>query len=85
MSRASFSFQSPNHYTDAASNLYGPGQTSLNFLDSPATTNAVTYGIYHAEADNGGTALYINRPPDGSNSVNYNRVASTITLMEVSG
>ena len=84
VNRASFSFQSPIHFSGNASNLYGPGQTSLNFLDSPATTNAVTYGIYHAEADNGGTALYINRPLDGTNSLNYSRVASSIILMEVS-
>ena len=82
--RASMSLQSPNHFTAANSNDYGPGQSSLLFLDSPATTNAVTYGIYHAEADNGGTALYINRPLDGQNSYNYSRVASSIILMEVS-
>ena len=83
VNRASFSFQSPNNF-EGSNNSYGPGQTSLNFLDSPATTNAVTYGIYHVEADNGGTALYINRPLDGSNSQSYNRVASSIILMEVS-
>ena len=85
-SRATLSLQSPNHYSDNHSNLYGPGQSCINFLDSPATTSAVTYGLYHADASGGGgtNALYINRGA-GNDQSYYNRTASTITLMEVSG
>lgn len=84
-SRATLSLQSPNHYSDNHSNLYGPGQSCINFLDSPATISAVTYGLYHADASVGATnALYINRGA-GNDQSYYNRVASTITLMEVSG
>ena len=84
-SRATLSLQSPNHYSDNHSGLYGPGQSCINFLDSPATTSAVTYGLYHADASSGATnALYINRSI-GNDQSYYNRVASTITLMEVSG
>ena len=84
-SRATLSLQSPNHYSDNHSGLYGPGQSCINFLDSPATTSAVTYGLYHADASSGATnALYINRGA-GNDQSYYNRTASTITLMEVSG
>ena len=82
--RATLSLQSPNHYSDNHSGLYGPGQSCINFLDSPATTSAVTYGLYHADASSGATnALYINRGA-GNDQSYYNRTASTITLMEVS-
>ena len=82
--RATLSLQSPNHYSDNHSNLYGPGQSCINFLDSPATTSAVTYGLYHADASSGATNdLYINRGA-GNDQAYYNRTASTITLMEVS-
>ncbi len=82
-SRVTLSLQSPNHF-DHYNGNYGPGQSCINFLDSPATTNAVTYGLYHADASSGSTnALYINRGL-GNDSSYYNRTASTITLMEVS-
>ena len=83
--RASMSLQSPNHFTAANSNDYGPGQSSLLFLDSPATTSSVTYGLYLVEADNQGTVLYVNKSGTDTDSNYFNRVASTITLMEVSG
>ena len=82
--RASMSLQSPNHFTAANSNDYGPGQSSLLFLDSPATTSSVTYGLYLVEADNQGTVLYVNKSGTDTDSNYFNRVASTITLMEVS-
>ena len=82
--RASMSLQSPNHYTAANSNDYGPGQSSLLFLDSPATTSSVTYGLYLVEADNQGTVLYVNKSGTDTDNNYFNRLASTITLMEVS-
>ena len=81
--RASISLQAPNFY-DADSFQYGPGQASLHYLDSPNTTNAVTYGLYHAEADGTGNYLYINRSTNDLDTNQYNRVTSSITLMEVS-
>ena len=80
--RATISLQDPNFYGDAS---YGPGFASVNHLDSPATTSAVTYGLYHAEADNNGNGLYINRSLTDSDNNYYNRVTSSITLMEISG
>ena len=82
--RASMSLQSPNHFTAANSNDYGPGQSSLLFLDDPATTSSVTYGLYLVEADNQGTVLYVNKSGTDTDSNYFNRVASTITLMEIS-
>ena len=81
--RGSIALQSATFWDDNSSALYSMGQASLNFLDSPATDTAVTYGLYHADAD-GTNALYVNRSRNDSDSNNYIRVASTITLMEVS-
>ena len=83
--RASISFQDPTFFGSSNSNNYGPGQASITHLDSPASTSAVTYGLYHACADGIDNALYINRSRTDTDSFNYNRVASSITLMEVSG
>ena len=82
-SRATLSLQSPNHYSDNNSGLYGPGQSCINFLDSPATTSAVTYGLYHRDGTGAANSLYINRGA-GNDQAYYNRTASTFTLMEVS-
>ena len=84
--RVTLSLQSPNHWSDNNSSLYGPGQSCINFLDSPATDSAVTYSLYHRDDTSGGAggnALYINRGA-GNDQSYYNRTASTITLMEVS-
>ena len=82
--RASISLQSPPFYDDNAGGNWGPGQASLHYLDSPNTTDPVTYGLYHAEADGDGNALYVNRSNNDLDTVSYNRVTSSITLMEVS-
>ena len=84
--RVTLSLQSPNHWSDNNSSLYGPGQSCINFLDSPATDSAVTYSLYHRDDTSGGAggnALYSNRGA-GNEQAYYNRTASTITLMEVS-
>ena len=80
--RATISLQDPNFYGDGS---YGPGMATVNHLDSPATTSAVTYSLYHAEADNGGNGFYVNRSLTDSDSNYYNRVTSSITLMEITG
>lgn len=81
--RASISFHD-QFYSSINSNNYGPHQGQIIHLDSPGTTGAVTYGLYHADlSDN--NALYINRATTDTNNTLYNRVVSSITLMEVSG
>ena len=81
--RGSLALQSATFWDDNSGANYSMGQASLNFLDSPATTSATTYGLYHADAD-GTNALYVNRSRQDSDSNSHIRVASTITLMEVS-
>lgn len=57
----------------------------LNYLDSPATTSAITYGIsINYLANSAGTnVLYVNRSGEDSNNDYFSRNASTITVMEV--
>ena len=55
---------------------------AINFLDSPATTSAVTYKMQLKT--NAGT-IYVNRTAADGNDANNPRLASTITLMEVAG
>jgi hypothetical protein len=54
---------------------------AANFLDSPATTSAVTYKVFAAHSSGGGSKTwYVNR-----SSTDAVRTISTITLMEVAG
>ena len=80
--RATFSLGAPNTY-DQDQNIFGPGNLSMTHLDSPATTSAVTYGLYHR--DQNSNALYVNRSVNDTDDDAYSRVASSITVMEISG
>ena len=82
--RGSIALQSATFWDDNSSAAYSTGQASLNFLDSPGTTSATTYGLYHADAD-GTNSLYVNRQRTDTDNNGFIRLASTITLMEVSG
>ena len=55
---------------------------TMLYLDSPATTSAVTYAAQAADIE-GGT-LYINRSSTDTNGTNYARYASTIVVAEIS-
>ena len=58
-------------------------QSSFTFLDSPATTNAVTYSI--KIGGNGFQTIYINREGRNSDNATDTTIASsTLTLMEIS-
>ena len=54
---------------------------SFQFLDSPNTTNTVTYKLQWAGNSNSGYTLYLNRYPGSSDSYIG---SSSITVMEVS-
>jgi hypothetical protein len=82
--RASISLQAPMFYEDSNTNNYGPAQASINHLDSPGTTGAVTYGLYHADVSSDNN-LYINRAVTDTDSGLFNRLISSITLMEITG
>ena len=59
-----------------------PGTQTVNFLDSPATTSALTYQIKFA-SPYAGYAGYINRQNNQSNNVFIQYPSSTITVMEI--
>jgi len=56
------------------------GAQSFQFLDSPASTSAIVYGLQVATVS--GT-LYINRNNGDADSASSGRTASTITVMEI--
>jgi len=57
---------------------------SIEFLDSPATTSAVTYKVQIVNGNNNGDVMCINRSYDDVNSGTNHRYSSCITVMEVS-
>ena len=62
------------------------GNVNGNFLDSPATTSAITYSVrlkYGRTDDN--RTLYLNRGEDDDNNAGCMRTTSVITVMEVAG
>jgi len=62
----------------------GHYSTTLFFLDSPATTSATTYAVQTRAAGGGGGSAVINRSGVDTDSANYVRFASSITVFEVS-
>lgn len=54
---------------------------TTSFLDSPATTSATTYKIQGVNSSAG--TFYINRSKTDSDTVNFPRPASSITVMEI--
>jgi hypothetical protein len=64
---------------------FSPAPTNLTFLDSPATTSPVTYGVDVQRDANASTTLYVNRASSDLDFSYFSRVASSITVMEVAG
>lgn len=58
--------------------------TSVTYLDSPATTSATTYK-WQVENNVSGQTVYVNRTATDTNSTQYGRAVSSITVMEVAG
>ena len=71
-------------YTGTGTSGAAMESSALDFLDSPATTSAVTYKIQIASNVNGQMAA-VNRWTDDTNTADRPRGVSTITLMEVAG
>ena len=71
---------SANQYFNDGGLMQNP---SIQILDSPATTSAVTYKI-QVSATVSSNTVHINRSEAGTDSLGFMRTASTITLMEVS-
>ena len=58
---------------------------SMTFLDSPATTSSITYGVQW-KGYSTSYAVYLNRSHANNNSTSYDdRPISTFTVMEVAG
>ena len=74
-----------NH--DASNDQYVQKNGSSSFLDSPSTTNAVTYKVKVGSTQNADSNnyTYINRPANYDNGNYINNGASTFTLMEIAG
>jgi hypothetical protein len=65
-------------------NTWRGGPASIMFLDSPATTSAVTYTF--AIGGNGSSTIYVNQDGRDTDAANDStRTPTTIILMEVSG
>jgi len=58
--------------------------TSINFLDTPSSTSALTYKIQGYQTEGTGTH-YINRSPSDTDNAEYQRTVSTITAFEIAG
>jgi hypothetical protein len=66
----------------ALSQTYSAAGSSIAFLDSPATTSAVTYKIQMAKGEGGGT-VYMNRSGDGDGSTNRSATPASLIVMEI--
>ena len=67
----------------AAANTSDPYFLSGNFLDSPSSTSAVTYGIKIRTGTSSTITIYFNRQGSESNNIYIMRGTSTLTAMEV--
>ena len=56
---------------------------NMTFLDSPATTSATTYKLQGRGWNGVAGLFYVNRSASEANSINYARLVSTITAMEI--
>ena len=68
-------------HTDATARQFN---ISTMFLDSPASTSALTYGVKLRHAENGQTWIYLNRNHNDTDSDLTLRATSSLTLMELS-
>jgi hypothetical protein len=59
-----------------------PQTAMIHYLDSPATTSAITYKIQCRSAT-GSATLYFNRSKLDTDSSSFQRLASTITAIEI--
>jgi len=70
--------------SDITANINTPVvNMGAHYLDSPASTSALTYGVQLYGINPTGT-MYVNRTAQDSDSVSRGRYVSTITAMEVS-
>jgi hypothetical protein len=61
------------------------GNNAIMFLDSPATTSAITYSVDLFNTMANTNTLYVNRSGTDTDAARFFRSASSITVMEVAG
>jgi hypothetical protein len=66
-----------------SSNGDQPYLASISYLDSPASTSALTYSVQIA--NNGSGSIWINRSVNDTDATFQARYSSTITVMEIAG
>jgi hypothetical protein len=66
------------------SQTFSAAGSSIAFVDSPATTSAITYKIQMAKGEGGGT-IFMNRSGDDDTGTNRARTPSSIIVMEIAG
>ena len=71
-------------FTEAGAS-YMIASISASYLDSPNTTSSITYSAQFYNSSSSTQTLYVNRSFLDSDTVNYSRTTSGITLMEVAG
>ena len=69
----------------SAPNANEPYMLSGKFLDSPATTSAVTYGVKVRTGTSSTVTVRFNRQGTESDNIYIMRGTSSLTLMEISG
>ena len=70
--------------TVGRNNQYSMFPLQIKYLDSPATTSALTYSVSVAHDSGSSRTIYLNRGSNDSDLAYVPRAISTITLMEVS-
>ena len=71
--------------TQNASNTTSNNLFTISFLDSPATTSAITYGVKVRLEYGASKVIYINRTESTTDNVYFGRQISTITVQEIKG
>ena len=66
-------------------NQYSLNNMHMKYLDSPATTSAVSYSFSAAHDSGSSRTIYINRGSNDNDFAYVPRATSTITLTELSG
>ena len=67
----------------ATNSGYNQMNSSGSFMDSPATTSAITYKIQAGNTHNASAYTYINRAPKNTDGALIHRGISNITVMEI--
>tara|TARA_B100000963_G_scaffold284627_1_gene253437 strand:- start:229 stop:765 length:537 start_codon:yes stop_codon:yes gene_type:complete len=70
--------------TNRAESQYECIVRTINYLDSPSTTSAITYALYASDTWNG-EAIKYNRPYNSNTAGDDGSYISTITAMEIKG